>query len=139
MKLPQHADRSAASAPEYRWRQRQRWQYAAQRMSFEGFVERLTSLVRTGSVSTNQARVLRRSLEAADVTDELVLAEIVQAMAANSLSVDQLNVIVEREPRFADAVRVGLRPLFGEVTPRRFQDLARYGHLTRSVIERALS
>ncbi len=107
-------------------------------MSIERFTEKLSSLVRSGAISTNQARVLSSAVTAAEVTDEETLTHIVQAIATDRLSVDELNVILERAPRFADALQAGLRPLFGEVSTKRLQELARHGNLTASVLERAL-
>lgn len=62
-----------------------------------------------------------------------------QAIMQGRMSVEDARALLEESPRLAACIREGLSGHFGEVTPRRFIELAREGKLTGDWLSRALS
>ncbi len=103
------------------------------------FVSQLAAMVQGGVLPTRRAEMVVQTVVDAGVTDPEALGAIVKALAADQLSDDDLRVLGERAPRFVETLRAGLRPLLGPVTEARLTSLARHGHITASVMDRALS
>lgn len=61
-----------------------------------------------------------------------------QALARGRIDGDDARCLLEHVPRLTNMLFEGLTGMFGEVTPRRFFELAEGGYLTRSVVERAM-
>ncbi|MBW7946359.1 MAG: hypothetical protein H3C60_07955 [Sphingomonadaceae bacterium] len=107
-------------------------------MGPEVFASQINAMVQAGALLTRRADVILQAVAAADVTDADALNAIAKAVSDGHVSEDQLRVLMERAPAFADMLRGGLRPLLGPATEARLANLARHGHLTISVLDRAL-
>ncbi len=107
-------------------------------MSSEAFADQINAMVLAGTLLTRRADVILQATLQAHITDPDAFTAIVKAISEGQLSEDQLRVLTERAPAFVDMLRTGLRPLLGPATEARLVGLARHGHITTSVLDRAL-
>ncbi|WP_339702774.1 hypothetical protein [uncultured Sphingosinicella sp.] len=107
-------------------------------MSFEAFADQINAMVLAGTLLTRRADVILQATVQAHVTDPDAFNAIVKAVSDGQVSEDQLRTLTERAPAFVDMLRAGLRPLLGPANEARLTGLARYGHITTSVLDRAL-
>lgn len=107
-------------------------------MGPEEFANQINAMVQAGTLLTRRADVILEAAARAHVTDPEAFNAAVKAVSEGQLSEDQLRVLSERAPAFVDMLRTGLRPLLGPVTEARLVGLARHGHITTSVLDRAL-
>ena len=107
-------------------------------MSSEAFADQINAMVLAGTLLTRRADVILQATSQAHVTDPEAFGAIVKAVSEGQVSEDQLHILTERAPAFVDMLRVGLRPLLGPANDARLVGLARHGHITTSVLDRAL-
>jgi hypothetical protein len=108
------------------------------RVGPEEFASQINTMVQAGTLLTRRADVLLQAVGLTHVTNAEAFNAIVKAISEGQMSEDQLRVLAEHAPGFVDMLRAGLRPLLGPATEARLASLARHGHITTSVLDRAL-
>lgn len=107
-------------------------------MGPEEFASQINAMVQAGTLLTRRADVLLQAIGFTHVTEPEAFNALSKAMSEGQVSEDQLRVLAERAPGFVDMLRAGLRPLLGPANEARLVSLARHGHITTSVLDRAL-
>ncbi|MBB4633453.1 hypothetical protein [Sphingosinicella soli] len=108
-------------------------------MGPEEFASQINAMVQAGTLLTRRADVILQAIDVTQVTDAEAFNAIAKAVSDGQVAEDHLRVLAERAPGFVEMLRAGLRPLLGPANEARLASLARHGHITTSVLDRALS
>ncbi len=108
-------------------------------MGPEEFASQINAMVQAGTLLTRRADIVLQAVSLMHVTDPEAFNALAKALSDGQFSEDQLRTLADRAPAFIEMLRIGLRPLLGPATEARLLSLARHGHITTSVLDRALT